>query len=132
MLGRAANDMSAAAGPIREASGSIRDAVGRTQDLLARAAEAGARQQAAIETVTGSLERTGTAATQAWTDYRARFDAVDQALERALTRIQSASAEHAATLNNEVGRMDKALADAVDRLGTALDDVRGRFQDAAE
>lgn len=142
MLGRAANDVSTAAGPIREASGSIRDAVGRTQELLARAAETGARQQAAIETVTGSLERTGAAATQAWTEYRARFEAVDQALERALTRIQSASAEHAATLNNEVGRMDKALADAVDRLGTALeplteyaaalDDVRGRMQDAAE
>ena len=142
ILGRAANDVAAAAGPIRDATGTIREAVGQTRDLLLQSNNAGARYQTALETVTGSLERTGAAATQAWQDYRTRFEGVDQALGRALDRIASASQEHATSLTDEVGRMDKALGDAVDRLGVALeplteyaaalDDVRGRLQDAAE
>lgn len=142
MLGRAANDVSTAAGPIREATGSIREAVGQTREMLTRANEAGARYQTALETISGSIERTGSSAAEAWESYRTRFDGVDEALGRALDQIKSASAEHATTLNGEVGKMDKTLADAVDRLGAALeplsdyaaalDDVRGRFQAAAE
>lgn len=142
MLGRAANDVSAAAAPIRDATGSIRDAVGQARDMLVQANDAGARYQKALETVTDSLDRTGAAAAQAWEGYRARFEGVDEALGRAVERIASASSEHATTLNEEVGRMDKALADAVDRLGSALEplteyaealeDVRGRLQEAAE
>lgn len=142
MLGRAANDVATAAGPLRDASGTIREAVGQTRDLLLQSNNAGARYQAALETVTGSLERTGAAAAQAWESYRTRFDAVDESLGRALDRMASASQEHAAALTDQVGRVDKALGDAVDRLGSALEplteyaetleDLRSRMQEAAE
>lgn len=138
MLGRAANDVSGAAAPIREAASTIKESVGHSQELLRRTSEATARQQTAMETISAGLERTGTAATQAWDNYRTRFTEVDEALGRALEQIRAASAEHATALNTEVGRIDTALAKAAEKLGAALDpltdlanaleDVRGRFE----
>lgn len=138
MLGRAANDVSGAAEPIREAASTIKDSVGHSQELLRRTSEATARQQTAMESIAGGLERTGIAATQAWDNYRTRFTEVDEALGRALEQIRAASAEHATALNTEVGRIDTALAKAAEKLGAALDpltdlanaleDVRGRFE----
>lgn len=138
MLGRAANDVSGAAGPIREAVSTIQTSVGSSQELLRRVGEQGERNRAAIETIAGTLERTSGAATQAWEGYRDRFADVDSSLERALEQIKGASAEHATALVTQAGRIDTALALAVDRLASALDDikdlanaledVRGRFE----
>ena len=139
MLGRAANDVSGAAGPIREAVSTIQTSVGSSQELLRRVGEQGERNRAAIETIAGTLERTSGAATQAWEGYRDRFADVDSSLERALEQIKGASAEHATALVTQAGRIDTALALAVDRLASALDDikdlanaledVRGRFDE---
>lgn len=141
MLGRAANDVSGAASPIRDAATAIRESVGHSQELLRRAGEQGDRQHAAMQTIAESVERAGSAATQAWDGYRTRFAEVDEALARALEQIRGASAEHATALNTQVGRIDSALAQAVERLAGALDDikdlanaledVRGRFEQRA-
>lgn len=138
MLGRAANDVSGAAAPIREAAATIKESVGHSQELLRRSGEAAVRQQEAIQTVAGNLERTSAAATQAWDGYRTRFAEVDQSLAKALEQIRGASAEHATALNTEVGRIDSALAKAANDLGAALeplaelaqslDDIIGRYQ----
>jgi hypothetical protein len=138
MLGRAANDVSGAAGPIREAVSTIQASVGSSQELLRRVGEQGERNRAVIETIAGTLERTSGAAAQAWEGYRDRFADVDSSLGRALEQIKGASAEHAAAMVTQAGRIDTALALAVDRLASALDDikdlanaledVRGRFE----
>lgn len=142
MLGRAANDVSTAAGPIRDATGAIREAVGQSGEQLRRATETGQGYQKALETITGSMERAAGSATQAWDGYRTRFADVDEALAKALNQIRDASAEHATALNTQVGRIDSALAGAADKLGAALEplnelgerieDVLGRLQQAAE
>ncbi|MFC3174999.1 hypothetical protein ACFOD9_12135 [Novosphingobium bradum] len=121
MLGRAANDVSGAAGPIREAVAAIRESVGQSGELLRRAEESGLRQNEALASAAGTLETMGVAATAAWENYRTRFAEVDKALAEALDKIRGASAEHATALNTEVGRIDKALAEAVERLAPALD-----------
>lgn len=141
MLGRAANDMSGAAEPIREATRTIRESVGHSQELLRRVEEQGGRQREMMETIADGLERTGNAAAEAWESYRTRFEGVDEALGRALEQIRSAANQHATDLNTHVGRIDLALAGAVERLGSALDDikdlanaledVRGRYETAA-
>lgn len=143
MLGRAANDVAIATTPIRDAAKAIHEAVGHSQEVLRRSGEVADKQQLAMQTIAGSIEQTGKAATMAWDSYRDRFEGVDQSLAKALDQIRNASAEHAGALNTQVGRIDTALADAVDRfakalddikdLADALDDVRGRWQaDAAE
>ena len=142
MLGRAANDVSGAAAPIRDAATTIKESVGHSQELLRRSADSSTRQHEAMQLIVGSLEATGTAATQAWEGYRTRFAEVDEALGRALTQISGASTEHANALNLHVGRIDGALGAAVERLAGALDDIkdlantledlRGRYETAAE
>lgn len=124
MLGRAANDVSGAAGPIRDAVSTIQTSVGSSQELLRRVSEQGERSHAAIATIAGTLERTSDTATQAWEGYRDRFADVDRSLERALEQIKGASSEHATALVTQAGRVDTALATAVDRLASALDDIK--------
>lgn len=124
MLGKAANDVSTATGPIREAATTIKESVGHSQELLRRSGEATERQRTAMDGIATSLERTGTAATQAFENYSSRFTEVDEALGRALEKIKSASAEHAGELNTQVGKIDLSLASAVDRLATAVDDIK--------
>lgn len=124
MLGRAANDLSNAAGPIREAATTIKESVGHSQELLRRSGEATEHQRTAMDGIATSLERTGTAATQAFENYSSRFTDVDESLGRALEKIKSASAEHAGELNTQVGKIDLSLASAVERLATAVDDIK--------
>lgn len=120
-LNRAANDLQAVAAPIRTATETIGTAVGRVQDALARQTDAANQNQTAIAGIADKLSQTGEAATKAWTDYRNRFEDVDKALAASLDQIKSASGEHAAHLNEQVGRIDNALAGAVDKLSAALE-----------
>jgi hypothetical protein len=123
LLGRAANDLQAASAPVREATDAIRRSVDQSAVALTRAGEHAQRSETSIGTIARSLSETSDAAGKAWTDYRARFQGVDEALGEALDRIANASREHADQLTVQVGRMDKALAESVDRLHTALDQL---------
>ena len=70
--------------------------------------------------VAAELSRTASTAGAAWESYRARFEAVDAALEKALVRIHGASLEHAEAMGEQTARVDGALADAVTRMSTSL------------
>ncbi|WP_336966790.1 anti-phage ZorAB system protein ZorA [Sphingobium aquiterrae] len=120
-LNRAANDLQSAAAPIRTATETIGAAVGRVQDALVRQTEAAGQNQTSITAIAERLTQTTESATKAWNDYRDRFEGVDKALASALDQIKGASGEHAAHLNEQVGRMDNALAGAVDKLSAALE-----------
>ena len=120
-LNRAANDLQAAAAPIRSATETIGIAVNRVQDSLARQSEASNLNQTTIAMIADRLSQTSESATKAWSDYRDRFEDVDKSLASSLDQIKSASGEHAAHLNEQVGRIDNALAGAVDKLSAALE-----------
>lgn len=120
-LNRAANDLQSAAAPIRSATDTIGTAVTRVQESLSRQTEAANQNQTAIASIADRLSQTSESATKAWTDYRSRFEDVDKSLAASLDRIKSASGEHAAHLNEQVGRIDNALAGAVDKLSAALE-----------
>ncbi|MGD9665430.1 MAG: hypothetical protein AB7U34_09530, partial [Novosphingobium sp.] len=136
-FGDAARDAATATTPIREAVGTINTAVGRVADLLDQSEASGSRQKDMLEAMGTRLETTAAAAQASWEGYRDRFSEVDATLAQALNQIRNASSEHATSLNTEIGRIDLALAEAVDRLAPALDvlkdladsldDVRGRF-----
>lgn len=133
ILGRSATDLASAAGPVREATRTIGEALTTTQAVVARTSDVLQTQQNLMASTTTALETTARSASEAWTSYRERFEAVDTALARALGQIASTSAQHAGALNEQVGRVDKGLADAVDRLGTVLDvvaDLASALEDA--
>jgi methyl-accepting chemotaxis protein len=120
-LNRAANDLQSAAAPIRSATDTIGTAVTRVQESLSRQTETANQNQTAIASIADRLSQTSESATKAWTDYRSRFEDVDKSLAASLDQIKSASGEHAAHLNEQVGRIDNALAGAVDKLSAALE-----------
>lgn len=124
ILKGAATDLAVAAGPVREATASINEALGTTRAAIERTSATIEKQHAALSDVTAAFAKTTGSAAQAWEGYRQRFEQVDEALAKALGQIASASAQHSEAINQQVGRVDKGLADAVDRLGTALDDIR--------
>jgi hypothetical protein len=134
-LGRVVGEMSAVFAPLRSATQSIERSVLATQDMLDVAVRRTEQSEATLKATTESLEDTSRAATRAWDSYRERFEAVDLSLGQAIERIHSASAEHAGALTEQVGRIDRALAQAIDRLAGALevmgdltavlDDLRG-------
>ncbi|HZG46801.1 MAG TPA: hypothetical protein VEZ41_11150 [Allosphingosinicella sp.] len=141
VLGRAANDVQAATGPIREATETISTSLSSARDLMTAQARAAESNQAAVSEVAARLSETANAATEAWSQYRARFAEVDRALGEALEKIASASSEHAGHLNAHVGKIDEALGTAVSKLSASLtpltemaenvEDVLGRLRQAA-
>lgn len=120
-LTRAANDLQGAATPIRSATEAISTAITRVQEAMTRHGDATGEQQRAMVEIAEKLGATGEAANRAWTSYRDRFEDVDKALAAALDQIKSASGDHAVHLNEQVGRIDNALAGAVDKLSAALE-----------
>lgn len=123
MLGRAANDLHGASVPIREATASINSSVGRTEALLKAAGETAEKNREAVADIASRLGETTEAASNAWSDYRSRFEEVDKALAGAINQIKTASMEHAGNLNEQVGKIDSAMAQAVDRLARSLDSL---------
>lgn len=131
-LTRAANDLENAASPIRSATEAINAAVSRVQSSLERHAETTGAAQTQMSDIAEKLGETTEAATRAWSDYRSRFEDVDRALAASLDQIKNASGEHAQSLTEQVGRVDTALADAVEKLGAGLDPLRelaGQIED---
>lgn len=141
VLGRAANDVQAATAPIREATASISTSLASARELMSAQARAAEANQAAVSEVSARLSETTTAATNAWSEYKARFAEVDRALGEALEKIASASSEHAGHLNGHVGKIDEALGNAVSKLSASLapltemaenvEDVLGRLRQVA-
>jgi methyl-accepting chemotaxis protein len=140
-LGQAASDVQAATAPIREATSSIGTSLATTRELMETQSRVAEANRADLERLSGRLAETTAAATQAWSEYRARFADVDRALGEALEKIASASSEHADHLNAHVGRIDDALGTAVGRLSASIEplkemaenveDVLGRIRQGA-
>lgn len=123
-LSRAANDLQGAATPVKAATEAIGAALARASETSQRQAEAAEANRQAVATVGERLGETTEAATRAWSEYRGRFEEVDRALAAALDQIRGASAEHAAHLNEQVGRIDLAFANAVDTFSATLEPLK--------
>jgi hypothetical protein len=134
-LAKVAGEMGTVFAVVRASAQTIERSVGATQEMVDRLQRDAIRSDEAARTLVSGLEETSRTATLAWQGYSDRFESIDVALARALEQIHGASAEHAALLTAQVGRIDTALAQAVDRLAGALgvmgdlvatlDDLRG-------
>src|SRR5690606_10087301 len=89
-----------------------------------------------LKTLAAGIRATEEAAAEAWRDYRARFEGVDQSLAQTLERMGGALADSLQQLRDFAGRVDQELATAVLRLATPLDAIQEsgeairRFADA--
>lgn len=119
-LATVANDVREAANPLRESASSIEKAITSMSAAVANNARNAELTREEMLKIAESLKETSEAAGNAWADYRARFNEVDEALGRALSSLAGAADGHAQNLNDRVAQVDEALGKGVSQLAAAL------------
>jgi len=119
-LGDAAQDFSSAASPVAQAAQSISQAAQQLAQTVAadRAADTAALAQ--MTELTEGVRATQAAAEQAWLDYRARFEAVDQALASVTEKLTETLGDSLTVFRDFAQKFDSELGAAVSRLGNSL------------
>jgi ABC-type transporter Mla subunit MlaD len=120
-FGTVANDVEAAATPVRQSALSIAEAVKSVEAVVLKNAQSSEDTREEMRDLAASLNQTASAASSAWSEYRARFEEVDRSLGSALQKITDAAGSHATNLNERVGQIDRALGDGVAQLAGALE-----------
>jgi len=113
-LSAAVSELNAALNPVAAAAKSVSDAAATISTAIR------SHEQAAEE-LTGQLIATASSAETAWSNYEGRFSQVDESLGKTLDGLISATAQHAAAVNQQVGELDSELAKAVSNLRDALE-----------
>jgi ABC-type transporter Mla subunit MlaD len=116
-----ANDVAAASAPVRQSALSIAEAVKSVEAVVTKNAQSSESARDEMRQLAAALNQTATAASSAWSEYRARFEEVDRALGGAIEKITDAAGNHASNLNERVGQIDKALGNGVAQLAGALE-----------
>ena len=122
-IGDASKGFATAAAPVAQAVQAINDAAGR----IVRSLEA--NQQMDVETVQSlqnlakGIRETQEAAETAWTDYRARFENVDKALERTTVKLGETLEGTFGEFKRFAADTDRELASAVGKLSGALTSI---------
>ena len=99
-----------------------REAVEQRYRLDQATATLGDSQKAAATlgtAITAQVERL----TTLWADYQQRFGVVDEQLGRAFARLAEETTKQSQILADRTAQIDKALAEAIDRLGPAIGEV---------
>lgn len=120
-FGTVANDVEAAAAPVRQSALSIAEAVKSVEAVVLKNAQSSEDTREEMRELAVSLNQTASAASSAWSEYRARFEEVDRSLGSALQKITDAAGSHATNLNERVGQIDRALGEGVAQLAGALE-----------
>lgn len=119
-LGSVANDVREATEPVRQSAASIEKAMLAMSTAVANDARSSEASREEMREMSGALKATAEAAEEAWSDYRNRFNEVDEALGKALTLLTEAAGSHAQNLNERVGQVDEALSKGISQLAAAL------------
>ncbi len=120
-FGTVANDVEAATAPVRQSAVSIAEAVKSVESIVSKNADSSESARDEMRQLAAALNDTASAASSAWSEYRARFEDVDRALGDAIDKISDAAGNHASNLNERVGQIDQALGDGVAQLAGALE-----------
>jgi methyl-accepting chemotaxis protein len=119
-LGSVASDVREAAEPVRQSAASIEKAMLAMSAAVANDARNSEAAREEMRELSGTLQSTAESAEKAWSDYRDRFNEVDEALGKALTLLSEAAGSHAQNLNERVGQVDDALSKGIAQLAAAL------------
>jgi methyl-accepting chemotaxis protein len=119
-LGSVAKVVREATSPLRDSASSIEQALLAMSAAVAADARNAEGNREEMREIATALRGTSEAAQTAWSDYRDRFNEVDEALGRALTMLTQETESHAQNLNERVGQVDEALSKGVKSLGSAL------------
>lgn len=119
-LGSVANDVREATDPLRQSASSIKEAILAMSTAVANDARNAETTREEMREISEALKATASAAEEAWSDYRARFNEVDKSLGEALNMLTEAAGSQAQSLTTRVGEVDEALGKGVSQLAAAL------------
>ena len=119
-IGDASQGFAAAAAPVAQAVQAVNDAAGRIARSVEANQQADAETVQALQKLADGIRETHGAAENAWSDYRARFEDVDKALEQTTVRLGETLEGTFGEFKKFAAETDHQLASAVGKLSGAL------------
>jgi methyl-accepting chemotaxis protein len=119
----AAQGFASAAGPVAEAARSVSQAAGRVADTVEADRAAAIAALTEMRSLADSIRSTQQSAETAWSDYRARFEGVDQALSKATEKLAETLGDSLTQFRNFAQETDRQMANAVGRLSNTLTQI---------
>lgn len=119
----AAQGFASAAGPVAEAARSVSQAAGRVADAVEADRVAAMAALTEMRSLADSIRSTQQSAETAWSDYRARFEGVDQALSKATEKLAETLGDSLTQFRKFAQETDREMAAAVSRLSNTLTQI---------
>lgn len=119
----AAQGFASAAGPVAEAARSVSQAAGRVADTVEADRAAAMAAVTEMSSLADSIRSTQQSAETAWSDYRARFEGVDQALSKATEKLAETLGDSLTQFRKFAQETDREMAAAVSRLSNTLTQI---------
>ncbi|MEN3972311.1 anti-phage ZorAB system protein ZorA [Sphingomicrobium sp. XHP0235] len=119
----AAQGFASAAGPVAEAARSVSQAAGRVADTVEADRAAAMAALTEMRSLADSIRSTQQSAETAWSDYRARFEGVDQALSKATEKLAETLGDSLTQFRKFAQETDREMAAAVSRLSNTLTQI---------
>ncbi|PKP66275.1 MAG: hypothetical protein CVT85_03115 [Alphaproteobacteria bacterium HGW-Alphaproteobacteria-7] len=119
----AAQGFASAAGPVADAARSVGQAAGRVADTVEADRAAAMAALTEMRSLADSIRSTQQSAETAWSDYRARFEGVDQALSKATEKLAETLGDSLTQFRKFAQETDREMAAAVSRLSNTLTQI---------
>lgn len=119
----AAQGFASAAGPVAEAARSVSQAASRVADTVEADRAAAMTALTEMRLLADSIHSTQQSAETAWSDYRARFEGVDQALSKATEKLAETLGDSLTQFRKFAQETDREMAAAVSRLSNTLTQI---------
>jgi len=122
-LGDAAKGFSQAAAPVADAARSVNQAASDLAKTVTSDRMANTQALGEMRALVEGVRATQGAAEKAWTDYRARFEGVDKALANATDKLAQTLADSLSEFREFAQNVDREMATAVGRLGNSMTQI---------
>ena len=122
-LGDASTGFSQAAGPVAEAAKSVSQAANQLTKTIAEDRSAATQAIGEMKELASGVRATHSAATEAWQQYRARFEGVDRSLADATDKLAQTLADSLTQFRDFAQKVDREMASAVSRLGNTMTQI---------
>jgi hypothetical protein len=132
ILNEAAQGFASAATPVSEASRSFREAANRIDAAAQRSEAAAAQSHQQMSKLADGMREVHEAASDAWHDYRKRFEGVDEALAKTVKEMINALESVLEDFRTFSTDFDAKMAQAVGRLAPIVDTISESSEDIAE
>lgn len=114
--------------PLRETAAHLSDSSTAVRDAGQEAARAAEQIQGNVQ----ALKEAQDSVAQAWSDYRQRFEGLDQSLDGTFRQLEDGLARYNQSVSDFVKSLDQHTSDIVSQLGGAVSELRESIEELTE